>query len=241
MQFSLGSGDYQMNFNSYNDSYDFHCYPTYSEEMTYRHIRYVFCNRLHKILSNKIFGEQVYDGREFQSILFTNMSNIGKVPGILDYSPAMRSGYRKEPHNETISRAVLGFESMQKLLKFGKTLIWTDNIYYKYTDEELLHYFRKLILKIDISPIPVSVVPIPVSVVPIPVLVVPVSVVPIPVSIVSVSDQNEMRKNALLAAERRGTIKKNGLVANAVKNFTRNYYQEREEIHRREIIDGWRN
>ena len=125
----------------------------------------------------------------------------------------------------------------------------------EYDAKERWFHFRKLILKIDISPIPVSVVPIPVLVVPIPVSVVsipvlvvpvsvvpiPVSVVPIPVSVVPVSDQNEMRKNALLAAERRGTIKKNGLVANAVKNFTRNYYQEREEIHRREIIDGWRN
>lgn len=50
-----------------------------------------------------------------------------------------------------------------------------------------------------------------------------------------------MRKNTLLARERRGTIKKNGIVATAVKNFKKNYYQEREEIHQREIIDGWRN
>ena len=101
MQFSLGSGDYQRNHACYIDDVNY-CYSeSYQIEMNYRHIRHVFCNRLHKILSNKIFGEQVFDqgSRSFTSILFTNMSNIGKVPGILDYSPAMRSGYRKEPHN----------------------------------------------------------------------------------------------------------------------------------------------
>lgn len=159
MQFSLGSGDYEVKFNSYNDDYGYCCSENYKIEMNYKRIRGEFCSRLHKILSNKIFDEQVFDqgSRSFTSILFTNIGNIGKG-GILEYSPAIRGGSLKESHNETISRAVLGFESVQKLLKFEKTPIWTDNIYYKYTDEELLHYFGKLILKIDI---PIPVVPVP--------------------------------------------------------------------------------
>ena len=62
-----------------------------------------------------------------------------------------------------------------------------------------------------------------------------------PVQVLSQSDRNEMRNKLFSVAELRGEIKRNGVVANAVKNFKKNYFQERESIRQQEIIEGWQN
>ena len=47
--------------------------------------------------------------------------------------------------------------------------------------------------------------------------------------------------HALLAAERRGEIKRHGLVANAVNTFKKNYYQVKEDARTYQVIRDWQN
>ena len=65
--------------------------------------------------------------------------------------------------------------------------------------------------------------------------------VPIPVPKNISKEETKNKNNSLLAAERRGEIKKNGLVANATRDFKKNFYEIKQDIHQREIIQGWQN
>jgi hypothetical protein len=65
---------------------------------------------------------------------------------------------------------------------------------------------------------------------------------PVQTSLDDLDDEEELIKNnPLLAAERRSEIKRGGTVANAVKSFKKNFYELKDDVRQAQMVRDWQS
>ena len=64
---------------------------------------------------------------------------------------------------------------------------------------------------------------------------------PVQTSLDDLDEEEPIKNNPLLAAERRGEIKRGGTVANAVNSFKKNFYELKDDARQAQMMRDWQN